>query len=116
MISFQSRWTMVSTSAVRRATAVRPSPIAENSCSMAADSRTYRSHNSLRTVATVVISMTLSPNYLAPAPAFIPLCSETSQQQGDPGVLVERVVIGARPPHRKQLSHCTRVHIGVLPQ
>src|ERR1700693_4728417 len=49
---------------------------------MAADSRTYRCDNSLRTVAPVVISSTPSLNGLASAPAYISLCSSTRRQGG----------------------------------
>ena len=41
----------------------RPSPVTENSCWIAADSLAYRSRNSLLTVATVVISLTPSPQH-----------------------------------------------------
>src|SRR6202023_3892294 len=49
---------------------------------MAADSRAYRSHTSLRTVVTLVISSTPSLNGLASAPAYISLCSSTRRQGG----------------------------------
>src|SRR5215470_18832907 len=65
MISPHRRRRIESTSAVRRASTARPSPVVENSCWIAADSRAYKSRNSLLTVATVLIP--ISPESSKPA-------------------------------------------------